>query len=135
MMRSLQGLVATAATLLAVAPLASGATAPDLGRAEYEAQCAQCHGPAGRGDGPNARELKQPVPDLTTLAQRAGGSFPQERLRRVIDGRDNIKGHDGRQMPRWGLRYARDAGAGAAAEAAAQQRIDALIAYLRSLQR
>jgi mono/diheme cytochrome c family protein len=107
--------------------------ARDLGAREYTAHCAECHGASGRGDGPAARGSKLPVPDLTALAQRAGGSFPAERVRRVIDGRDDLKGHAGRTMPVWGLRYARArAGEG---EAAVTQRLDALVAHLRSLQR
>ncbi len=104
-----------------------------LGRTEYETQCATCHGAGGRGDGPQSRELKLPIPDLGTLAQRHGGSFPTDQVRRVIDGRQDIKGHAGRQMPLWGQRYAR--AEGAASEAAVQQRVDALTEYLRTLQR
>ena len=123
-----------AATLAAL--IVSGAWAQasgSLGRAEYETQCAACHGTGGRGDGPQSRELKLPIPDLGTLAQRHGGSFPADQVRRVIDGRQDIKGHAGRQMPLWGQRYAR--AEGAASEAAVQQRVDALTEYLRTLQR
>lgn len=122
---------------LAPAAEAARVAAPgaDLGRAEYAAQCAQCHGPQGRGDGPQAREMKLPVPDLGTLAQRAGDRFPAERVRRVIDGRDDIKGHAGRQMPLWGQRYRRHAGGSAAGEAEVQRRIEALVEHLRTLQR
>lgn len=117
---------------LAQAQVAPGAPA-ELGAREYTAHCAECHGAIGRGDGPAARGSKLPVPDLTDLATRAGGSFPAERVRRVIDGRDELKGHAGRTMPVWGLRYARaQPGEG---EAAVAQRLDALVAHLRSLQR
>jgi mono/diheme cytochrome c family protein len=121
------------AAILATALSDVGAQASDsLGRTEYDIQCAACHGVSGRGDGPQSRELKLPIPDLGTLAQRHGGNFPADHVRRVIDGRQDIKGHAGRQMPLWGQRYAR---AGAASEATVQQRIDALSDYLRTLQR
>ncbi|MCU0255902.1 MAG: cytochrome c [Vicinamibacterales bacterium] len=42
------------------------------GAVVYEAYCAVCHGPAGRGDGKAARHLSVPVPDLTTIAARDG---------------------------------------------------------------
>jgi high-affinity iron transporter len=38
------------------------------GAAVYREQCVQCHGPAGRGDGPKARQLKGPPP--ASLADR-----------------------------------------------------------------
>jgi mono/diheme cytochrome c family protein len=34
------------------------------GRPVFQANCATCHGPAGRGDGPNARGLNPPPADL-----------------------------------------------------------------------
>ncbi|MCU0952793.1 MAG: cytochrome c [Burkholderiaceae bacterium] len=124
-----------ACVLLLLVPVPSAQAQPqaDPGSREYAAHCAECHGPTGVGDGPRARDSKLPVPDLTRLAQRAGGSFPTERVRRVIDGRDDIKGHAGRSMPAWGLRYARaQPGEG---EAAVTQRLDALLGHLRGLQR
>lgn len=107
------------------------AQAADLGRAEYEAHRLACHGPTGRGDGPESRNLKLPVPDLALLARRNGGAFPLERVRRSIDGRDAIKGHAGRTMPIWGLRFARGQGE---PDAVVAQRLDALAEYLRGLQ-
>ena len=122
-----------AAACLSVPQARAQAAQADLGAREYTAHCAECHGGTGRGDGPAARGSKLPVPDLTALAQRAGGSFPAERVRRVIDGRDDLKGHAGRTMPVWGLRYARaQPGEG---EAAVTQRLDALVAHLRGMQR
>lgn len=42
------------------------------GRALYEQYCAVCHGQSGRGDGPAARLVKKPVPDLTRLVDKDG---------------------------------------------------------------
>lgn len=47
------------------------------GAALYAAHCAACHGDSGRGDGPAAAGLSPRPGDLTTLTDRAGGSFPQ----------------------------------------------------------
>jgi mono/diheme cytochrome c family protein len=112
---------------------------PDLGRFEYESNCASCHGPTGRGDGEVGRGLKQPLPDLSTLNLRNGGVFPAERVRQVIDGRAELKGHMSRSMPIWGLQYGRQApefyrGRVPEPEAFVRQRIDALVEYLRTLQ-
>ena len=35
------------------------------GRVLYQAYCSSCHGTLGRGDGPAARSIRTPVPDLT----------------------------------------------------------------------
>lgn len=123
--------VALGSVAMATLSAAVHAQATDPGRAEYETHCLACHGPTGRGDGPESRDLKLPVPDLALLARRNGGEFPLERVRRSIDGRDAIKGHAGRTMPIWGLRFARGQGE---PDAVVKQRLDALAEYLRGLQ-
>ena len=77
----------------------------DLGKSEFELNCAVCHGTQGRGDGPYAEILKSPVPDLTTLSQRNGGTFPFQRIYNIIDGSEIIGAHGTRQMPIWGQTY------------------------------
>ena len=42
----------------------------------YMAYCASCHGKDAKGDGPMAKLLKTPPPDLTAIAVRNGGMFP-----------------------------------------------------------
>lgn len=42
------------------------------GKAIYDAYCANCHGTTGRGNGPAARHLSVPVPDLSTITARDG---------------------------------------------------------------
>jgi len=60
----------------------------------FEAYCASCHGVAGRGNGPAARALATPVPDLTTYADRHGGDC----LMRVLAALQ--AGHRSRNEPR-----------------------------------
>jgi high-affinity iron transporter len=51
----------------------------------YRAQCALCHGPAGRGDGPSAAELN-PVPADLTDFRNLAGTTPLDFYRRITIG-------------------------------------------------
>jgi len=101
--------------------------------------CASCHGPQGQGDGPVAPALKVMIPDLTELAKRSRGQFPEQRVREIIDGRAVLPAHGTRPMPVWGYELEARMGeteAGAEhARDAAQVLIDRLVEHLRSMQR
>lgn len=101
----------------------------------YQTFCASCHGVGGKGDGPVAPLVKIGVPDLTRLAQRDGGEFPTEDVRRIIDGRFDRPAHGPRDMPVWGWQFYNSTSMDDANERA---RVDALIGrlvdYLRSIQ-
>ncbi len=105
------------------------------GRQLYERFCASCHGSAGLGDGPVSASLKVMVPDLTQLYRANGSSFPQERVRKAIDGRPVYPAHGSRYMPVWGMELWVEAGGDKAAEAQAVRVVDKLVDYLRSIQR
>ena len=77
----------------------------DLGKLEYEANCASCHGAGGKGDGVLKPNLTKSATDLTVLARQNGGVFPMNRVYEVIDGRTDVKAHGGRDMPVWGRDY------------------------------
>ena len=81
----------------------------DLGKKEYELQCAVCHGMDAKGDGVFNQVLKVVPPDLTVLSKKNGGVFAAERISGVIDGRVEIASHGPRDMPIWGTRYSVDA--------------------------
>ena len=72
------------------------------GKIMFETYCAVCHGKAARGDGPAASALKAKPADLTKLSQNNDGSFPETRVRRYIEGLDEIAAHGTRDMPMWG---------------------------------
>jgi hypothetical protein len=130
-------------TLLAGLLVACASTQPSLRDIRtlsavetYETLCASCHGAGGEGDGPVASLIKVPVPDLTRIAQRAGGEFPTEDVRLTIDGRWDRRAHGARDMPVWGWQFydsynLEDADERAKVDAT----IDKLVVYLRSIQK
>ncbi|MHA6344925.1 c-type cytochrome [Roseivivax sp. CAU 1761] len=67
----------------------------------YAELCSGCHGRDARGDGPFAELLVARPPDLTGLAARNGGAFPQFEVVRKIDGRALVRAH-GLIMPAFG---------------------------------
>lgn len=101
----------------------------------HEQLCASCHGVAGQGDGPVSSLIKIGVPDLTRIAQRDGGEFPTEDVRRAIDGRWDRRAHGARDMPVWGWQFYDSASQNDAEERArVDSMIDRLVDYLRSIQ-
>jgi mono/diheme cytochrome c family protein len=99
--------------------------------------CASCHGEDGKGDGPKAFGLSKPVPDITTMTQRYG-SFPRERLAKLIDGREPVEGHLDREMPVWGVWFKEEAaaelGGAQGDEGSVARRVENLIGHIESLQ-
>ena len=81
--------------------------------------------------GPLAGELRREPPDLTRFSERNGGVFPSQRVYRIIDGRD-VAAHGDRTMPVWGDAF--KSAYGGSGESAIQERIDALVKHLESLQ-
>jgi Cytochrome c len=77
----------------------------DVGRLEYQASCAACHGADGKGNGPVAAALTSKPPDLTVLSRKNGQVFPFGRIYDTIDGRLELKSHGTREMPIWGFRF------------------------------
>ncbi len=116
--------------LVCLALTGVGARAED-GAERYADDCASCHGADARGNGPMTGALTVPPSNLRRLTTR-DGTFPEDYVRRVIDGRDLPLAHGDVAMPVWGREYSRAApGQG---ERLVQERLDALVAYLRSLQ-
>ena len=83
----------------------------DFGKREYDSGCAVCHGLTGKGDGPYKPFQTKSPSDLTTLAKANGGVFPYQRIYEIVDGRQVIPAHGTRDMPIWGARYMKEAGA------------------------
>jgi mono/diheme cytochrome c family protein len=93
------------AALLAAAPAFAQQQKADLGKREFDANCASCHGASGKGDGPNKPWMTKAPPDLTVIAKNNGGVLPFKRLYEVIDGTAQVGGHGSSDMPVWGRDY------------------------------
>ena len=104
------------------------------GRPAYEQNCAVCHGLEGKGDGGAANLLTVKPADLTQLSKNNNGTFPFWQTYRVIDGREEIKGHGTRDMPIWGREFRMEAGTNAMAQSQVRGRILELVYYLESIQ-
>jgi mono/diheme cytochrome c family protein len=100
----------------------------------YSRFCAACHGDKGRGDGIVAASFKIEVPDLTRIAKRHGGTFPEADVRRIIDGTRNVAPHGSRQMPVWGFEFYAQTGNNPDPAIATDRMIDRLTQYLKSIQ-
>lgn len=95
----------------------------------FNTYCAVCHGKEGKGDGPAAKSLAKVPADLTKISERNNGTFPEIKVRRYIEGLDEVAAHGSRDMPMWGDLFRslnRDT---------AQLRIAALSDYLKAMQK
>jgi mono/diheme cytochrome c family protein len=101
--------VALAAMLLLSGKAFSQGRNIDLGKREFDASCAVCHGTDGKGQGPFLEFLRRTPTDLTTLAKRNGGVFPINRVFETIEGAA-VPSHGSRDMPIWGAAYRVEAG-------------------------
>jgi mono/diheme cytochrome c family protein len=107
----------------------------ESGQATFAMHCASCHGVSGEGDGPAGTALTQKPADLTRIAARRGGIFPEAAVLRIIDGRDPIVAHGTREMPVWGHHFGTGHLPGPDAESAARGEALMLVQYLASIQK
>jgi mono/diheme cytochrome c family protein len=104
------------------------------GRKMYDAYCEACHGTTGKGDGPAAAILKDPVPDLTTLSQSHNGKYPSGYIVSVL--RFGVQGnpaHGNKDMPIWGPIF-QSMSSTASETSGPSMRISNLNRYLETLQ-
>lgn len=98
------------------------------GASTFNAYCTVCHGAGGRGDGPAASALSKPPADLTQIAKKHDGKFPDGAVRTVIVGDSAPLAHGTRDMPMWGPLFRSTDGN------ASELRLKNLIDYLSSIQ-
>ena len=109
----------------------AGRTSVSSGKEMYHAYCAACHGVDGKGDGPASAALKSRPSDLTSLAKRNAGKFPELRVFGAINGDLRVTAHGSKDMPTWGAVFRQMDGADAAG---VNLRIRNLTKYIESLQ-
>jgi mono/diheme cytochrome c family protein len=76
-------------------------TSMTSGRDMFKAYCATCHGAGGKGDGPAASALKKLPADLTLLARKHDGKFPDGYVATTLKAVDEPS-HGSKEMPVWG---------------------------------
>ncbi len=80
----------------------AGVDAQLAGSVAFDLHCASCHGRSGRGDGPAARNLRTVPADLTALARRNNGVFPETKVAASIIDSSRAAAHGTQDMPVWG---------------------------------
>ena len=101
----------------------------------FQRFCASCHGKTAEGDGVVGPVLQIRAPDLTEIAKRHGGQFPDNKIYQIIDGRVPITAHGTRDMPVWGLELWRAQGYDLEAGRKTTLAIEKLVDYLKSIQK
>ena len=109
----------------------AGRTSPSSGKEMYRAYCAACHGTDGKGDGPASAALQSRPSDLTVLARRNAGAFPELRVFGAINGDLRVTAHGSKDMPTWGAVFGHMDGTDVAR---VKLRIRNLTKYIESLQ-
>jgi mono/diheme cytochrome c family protein len=109
----------------------AGRTSASSGKEMYRSYCAACHGNNGKGDGPASAALKSSPSDLTVLARRNAGKFPELRVFTAINGDLLVTAHGSKDMPTWGAVFRQMQGSDVAG---VKLRIRNLTKYIESLQ-
>ena len=111
-------------------------TSPTSGKEMFQAYCTPCHGPNGKGNGPAATAMKVPPADLTRLAAKYKGVFPDmevaEALRAGPTPSSNNTSHGSETMPVWGPVFRNLSGH--TDDAMAELRIHNLVEYVKGIQ-
>ena len=103
------------------------------GGATFQSYCAVCHGADAKGESRLTDKLRVRPPDLTLLAERNGGSYPDDKVFMIIDGRKPVKGHGRADMPIWGDAFDNSSYDGDSEERT-KEKIAAVVEYLKAIQ-
>ncbi len=106
-------------------------TSPASGEEMFKTYCAACHGKDAKGAGPASADLKTTPPDLTTLAKRHDGKFPEDYVSSVLRNGVKAPAHGSSEMPVWGPLFSSVSGGD---QAIVNMRISNLVRYLESVQ-
>jgi mono/diheme cytochrome c family protein len=141
-MRTPRRLLARAVGIAALAALTTGScpaqqrpekSALAAGAKFYRENCAVCHGNDGKGNGapPASSSFTETPPDLTTLAKRHDGKFPDAYVESVLRNGVQLRDHGPAEMPVWGMILKATTKSD---EAKVNERIKSLVDYLSSIQ-
>ncbi|MDH3642746.1 MAG: cytochrome c [Gammaproteobacteria bacterium] len=119
--------------LFSLIPLAAGAAEYD-GAELYMANCSNCHGVYGEGDGIVTPALAVVLQDLRYISEQNGGTFPRQVITEIIDGRDLRVAHGPDGMPVWGNAFSHTEGYSDAAQSRVGAKIEALVDFVESMQ-
>jgi mono/diheme cytochrome c family protein len=123
-------LPAVSAQQTTVKRVAAGPTASIAGRDLFREYCAVCHGTDGKGAGPAAEALKKNPSDLTQIARRHDGKFPEAEVLKTLKGEMTIAAHGSGEMPVWGTVFQNMS----SSASLAQTRMHALLQYIEEIQ-
>lgn len=93
-------------SMLLILPGLAAAEMDSIGKLEFQKNCAACHGMDGTGkNAPFMDFMTKSPPDLTTLKQRNGGTYPYKQIFTWIKDPGKTRAHGSVDMPIWGDRY------------------------------
>lgn len=140
LMTSHQRTVFLASGLLAGAVLSASPTGAEAAKDELDGAglflryCASCHGTDAAGNGPVAKSLRTPPPDLRQLWKRYGTPLEVEQITQFVDGRQRVAAHGESDMPVWGRRLRQTGDPGQPAEIHIRDTLRAIVLYLDAMQ-
>jgi mono/diheme cytochrome c family protein len=102
------------------------------GKEWFVSYCVICHGEKADGMGAMADSLQVHPLDLTRIAQRRGGNFPDEQIAKIIAGKENVPGHSNAEMPDWLETFKKSENI--SDEKVLMEKINHIVAYLKTLQ-
>jgi mono/diheme cytochrome c family protein len=106
----------------------------ESGRKSFQRHCSACHGMDGSGNGILKPVLRVAPSDLTRIAARRGGEFPDAEIAAFIDGRSFVAAHGSREMPVWGRIFGEPVVEDGDAEEVVRGQLWILVEYLKSIQ-
>ena len=105
-------------------------TSAASGSEMFKQYCAPCHGLDGKGTGPAAAALKKQPANLTELASKNNGKFPELKVFNTIKGDIEVAAHGSRDMPVWGALFP----SVSSTQGEVQLRLSNLTDYVKSIQ-
>ena len=98
----------------------------------FKSYCVICHGENADGKGNMASMLNTPPLDLTAIAKRRNGVFPEADIAKIIAGIENVPGHRTGDMPVWWETFKKSENI--TDEKVLQEKINHIVAYLKTIQ-